>query len=423
MTGQKQREIAARILSKRDRGEDFIENLAERELAAAQATGPDRALIVEISYGAVRRQRTLDFLIDRKTQGRQQKPLLQILLRLGLYQIFFLERIPEHAAVHETVEAAKNLGFGPQAGFVNAVLRGYIRERDQTLALLRDLETTRPDIAHSHPEWLWKKWSARYGENDARELLRLNNTPPPTYARCNTLRATHDQLTAAWRAENVDFKAHAYDWAPLVYELLSHPPLATLDSFKNGFFYLQDPSTLLAPKELSAQPGQSILDLCAAPGGKTTYLAQLLSNQSRIVAEDAQPARLEMVRANAARLGAQIQIGAAPNEKFDRILIDAPCSNTGVLRRRVELRWRLNETEFQRLTHQQQTLLESATQRLNPNGAILYSTCSLETEENESLIQLFLSTHPQFRLEQERSLLPHRDKVDGAYIARLTPRT
>ena len=183
---------------------------------------------------------------------------------------------------------------------------------------------------------------------------------------------------------------------------------------------MQDPSTLLAPKELGARAGETILDLCAAPGGKTTYIAQLTSNQSTIVAEDVQPARLSLVKENVERLGANVEMGpAAPDREFDRILIDAPCSNTGVLRRRVDLRWRLKETEIPRLAATQLNLLEQATRRLKPNGTILYSTCSLEPEENQEVVQRFISAHSDFRLDYERELLPFRDGVDGAYVARL----
>ena len=427
MSGQKPREIAVRILQRRERGEDFVENIAEKELAAANLSGQDRGLAIELAYGCVRRQRTLDFLIERKTPGRQQKPVLQILLRLGLYQIFFLDRVPEHAAVHETVELAKRLGFGPQAGFINAILRGYLRERAETEKLLHGLESTNPATALSHPDWLWQRWSQRWNSADATALLKLNNTPPPTFARANTLRGTIDELTRAWQTEGVDFKARQFDWSPLVFELLNHPPLSTLPSFQKGLFYLQDPRTLLAPRELQARAGETILDLCAAPGGKTTYIAQLTSNQSTIIAEDVQPARLALVNENATRLGAKIgipsnfksQISNLKSPLFDRILIDAPCSNTGVLRRRVDLRWRLQETDIPRLAATQLNLLEQATRRLKPNGAILYSTCSLEPEENQTVIQKFLSSHPDFRLDLERELLPFRDQVDGAYIARL----
>src|SRR4051812_17938081 len=420
MSGEKPREIAVRILQRRERGEDFVESIAEKELAGANLSPQDRGLAIELAYGCVRNMRALDFLIDRKTPGRQQKPVLRILLRLGLYQIFFLERVPEHAAVHETVELAKQLGFGPQAGFINAVLRGYVRERAATEKLLQDLESTNPAVACSHPDWLYERWQKRWGADNARALLKLNNTPPPTFARANTLRGTVDELTRAWQSEGVDFKARQFDWSPLVFELLGHPSLATLPSFQKGFFYLKDTTTLRAAKELAARPGESILDMCAAPGGKTTYIAQLTSNQATIVAEDVQPGRLALVKENADRLGAKIEIGpAAADRKFDRILIDAPCSNTGVLRRRVDLRWRIKPTEITRLAAPQLNLLEKAAARLKPVGAILYSTCSLEPEENQNLIPKFLAAHPDFHLEHERELLPFRDHVDGAYIARL----
>jgi 16S rRNA (cytosine967-C5)-methyltransferase len=414
------RDVAVRILQMRERGEDFIENIAERELAVAKLSAQDRGLAVELAYGCVRRQSTLDFLLEQKTQGRQQKPTLRILLRLGLYQLFFLDRIPDHAAVHETVEMAKRLGFGPQAGFVNAILRGYIRERAEADAALADLEKSRPWIALSHPEWLWARWSKRWGAESVRALMQLNNEPPGVFARVNTLRATHDELATRWQAEGVEFRGCQFEWAPLVFELLKHPPLATLDSFKAGMFYLQDPSTLLAPRELEARAGEAILDLCAAPGGKTTYLAQLTSNQATIWAEDVQPARLTLVAENAERLGAKINLGPAPGElRFDRILIDAPCSNTGVLRRRVDLRWRLKESEIAKLARLQLGLLEQAARRLTPGGTIVYSTCSLEPEENSEVIREFLEARPEFKLEFGRELLPFRDRTDGAFVARL----
>jgi 16S rRNA (cytosine967-C5)-methyltransferase len=190
--------------------------------------------------------------------------------------------------------------------------------------------------------------------------------------------------------------------------------------FKKVCSICRIPARSWRPKELGARPGETILDLCAAPGGKTTYLAQLTSNQATIVAEDVQPARLSLVKENVERLGAKVEIGpAASDRKFDRILIDAPCSNTGVLRRRVDLRWRINETDIARLAATQFSLLEKATHRLNSSGTILYSTCSLEPEENQDLIRKFLATRPEFRLERERELLPFRDWVDGAYVASL----
>jgi 16S rRNA (cytosine967-C5)-methyltransferase len=430
LSSQKPRQIAVRVLLLRLQGQEYTENLFEQELSTQRLTPADRGLCQELVYGIARRQLTLDWLINRKTEGRAQKQELQVLLQLGLYQMFFLDRIPNHAAVHETVELAKQLGFGPQAGFINAVLRGYTRERVETEKLLADLKTSQPALGYSHPEWLCARWIARWGAEKAGELMALNNVTPRTYARVNHIKADLAKISGQWAAEKVTFAPRQYDWtgADLVFELESHPALAGMRSFKEGMFYVQDPSTLLAVRELNPQPGDSVLDLCAAPGGKTTFIAQLMQNKGRITAQDNQPERLEMIKENCARLGATIvEASLAPDamienpaKKFDRILVDAPCSNTGVMRRRVDLRWRVRAEEIERLRAGQLELMRRAAARLKPGGTLVYSTCSLEPEENQSLIAEFLTGHPQFRLEKERELIPFVDAVDGAYVARLT---
>ncbi len=233
------------------------------------------------------------------------------------------------------------------------------------------------------------------------------------------------ELVAAWSLEEVGFTPCSFDWVPpeTLFELGSHPPLASLPSFQDGGFYLQDPSTLLAVHLLDPQPGETLLDLCAAPGGKTTYLAQRMNNTGRIVAYDSSESRLRLLRENCQRLGTtQVEIRETlppPKAEFDRILVDAPCSNTGVLRRRVELRWRLQAEELARLVRTQRELLDTAAARLKPGGVLVYSTCSLEPEENEEVVRQFLEAHPGFSLEQQRALHPLRDRVDGAFAARL----
>lgn len=475
MNGEKPREIAAGVLARRRAGDEFTETLLERALAVAGLSSADRGLCHELVFGVVRWQATLDWLIAQKTQGRPQKTGLQDLLRLGLYQIFWLDRIPDHAAVHETVEMAKRAGFGPQSGFVNAVLRGFLRETVVTKALLADLRRgeenpepadaslktfdARMAIGWSQPEWLVARWRARWGEDRLRSLLEWNNSPAKVYARVNTLRtdaghvgserqATPEarllyaagKLVEQWRAENVDYDFLTRDWTGenLMFELKSHPPLTTLESFRQGGFYIQDPGTLLAVRELDPRPGETILDLCAAPGGKTTFIAQLMNNEGRIVACDLAEARLKLVRENCARLGImcvevrsveEVAEGgptgprcATPEDRpvFDRILVDAPCSNTGVLRRRVDLRWRIQPDEINRLRTTQLSLLRHAGSLLRPGGVLVYSTCSLEPEENGEVISQFLSDRVDFRLERQRELLPFADGVDGAFVARLS---
>ncbi|MEI6193337.1 MAG: 16S rRNA (cytosine(967)-C(5))-methyltransferase RsmB [Verrucomicrobiota bacterium] len=423
---QNPRQIAARILSQRQTSGEFTENLLETALASACLSPADRGLCHELVCGVVRWQTTLDRLIARKTTpGREPRPALVNLLRLGLYQIFWLDRIPAHAAVHETVELAKRSGYVSQSGFINAILRAYLREFDEVKKILADMKISQPALGWSHPEWLVERWRKNYGEEQTRALLEWNNTPPKTFARVNTFKTDAGKLVERWRAENVEYDFCTRDWTGenLAFELKSHPPLRTLGSFRDGWFYLQDPSTLLAPALLGAQPGETILDLCAAPGGKTTFLAQQMNNEGKIVAHDSFADRLKLIRENCTRLGVTCAAATATFNfqlaTFDRILVDAPCSNTGVMRRRVDLRWLIQPPEIERMRATQLVLLNQAATILKPVGVLVYSTCSLEPEENSEVVKEFLRAHAGFKLETERQLLPFADKVDGAYVARL----
>lgn len=428
LNDQNPRQIAARILSQRLTSGEFTENLLETALATARLSPADRGLCHELVCGVVRWQAALDRLIARKTTpGRNQRPALQNLLRLGLYQIFWLDRIPPHAAVHETVELAKRSGYGSQSGFINAILRGYLREADEIKKILADMKVSQPALGWSHPEWLVARWLQRFGDENTRKLLEWNNTPPKTLARVNTLKTDAGKLVERWREENVDCDFVTRDWTGenLAFELKSFPPLHSLGSFRDGWFYLQDPSTLLAPIVLAPQSGETVWDICAAPGGKTTFIAQLMNNTGKIIASDLEPNRLRLVKDNCARLGVTcVEVVESsklkiPNLNFDKILIDAPCSNTGVMRRRVDLRWRISEAEIVRLQKAQLGLLHQAAAQLKPGGGVVYSTCSLEPEENGGVIKQFLAANAEFKLETERQLLPFADGVDGAYVARL----
>lgn len=470
MSGKNPRQIAFRVLQARRENGEFTENLLERALAPevpklseagrerggmrenrlhqefAAADGgssffssglspADRGLCQELVYGIVRRQATLDWLIAKKTADRRQNAAVQNLLRLGLYQIFWLDRIPPHAAVHETVELARREGHGPKSGFINAVLRGYLREFDATKKALADLKDANPALGFSHPEWLVAKWQKRYGAERTRQLLEWNNLPPKTFARVNTLKIDAGKLLEKWRDEGVEYDFVRRDFLKgpdlesAIFELKSHPPLGSLDSFRSGWFYVQDPGTLLAPLELQPRPGETVLDLCAAPGGKSMYLAQMMNDEGRILACDVSEERLKLVRENCERLGVTCVMTSDISLKdaglmgspgpFDRILIDAPCSNSGVLRRRVDLRWRIAPDEISRLQRTQLDLMKSAAPKLKPGGVLAYSTCSLEPEENSQVVREFLNGHNDFTLELERELLPFSDQVDGAFVAKL----
>jgi 16S rRNA (cytosine967-C5)-methyltransferase len=421
---QKPREIAVHVLLRHEAGEGRVESLLDDALAPAAAplSPQDRALAQELVFGVVRRRATLDWLIARRTDGRTQKAGLQVLLRLGLYQLFWLDRIPDHAAVHETVALAKRHDFGPQAGFVNAVLRACLRERPAIEHELEDLKRTAPHLGHSHPEWLCTRWEKAWGREPLLRLLEWNNTPPALYLRANTLKTTAAGLVSRLANELVPSTLRRFDWIPgdLMVEPKSLPALNSLACFRDGLFYVQDPSTLLAVQLLDPRPGETILDACAAPGGKTTAIADAMQNRGTIVAEDTDATRLPLVAENCARLGVTcVQAGSPALSHFDRVLVDAPCFNTGVLRRRVDLRWRVTPAELQRLAALQRSLLRRAADRLKPGGALVYSTCSLEPEENRAVVDAFLAAQPGFTLEIDRLLTPFTDGVDGAYAARL----
>jgi len=427
VTVEKPRQIAFEVLLEHSKGEEFAEDLLASALTNTRLNQADRGLAQELVFGVVRWQRLLDHLIDSRTGGRDQQPIVRILLRLGLYQLALLQRIPAHAAVHETVECAKSAGLGPVVGFINAFCRKASAELELIGRQISDLESSRPEVRWSHPDWLAGRWQARWGVLESTALMRWNNTPPAVFACVNRLKVTPLELEAMWQAEGVQFAPRSFPWCKPgdLYELQKHPSLTSMSSFAGGGFYIQDPSTLLAPLLMSPQPGEKVLDLCAAPGGKTVLMAQLMNNQGTLIAQDTHRARLEMIRQNCHRLGVTcVRVSTATtvthpdlSMKFDRILIDAPCSNTGVMRRRVDLRWRITSEELDRLCAVQAELLAEAAPQLRPGGVVAYSTCSLEPEENGEQIRAFLKKNPAFTLLEEQSLFPPKHGVDGAYVA------
>ena len=373
------------------------ELLAERNDIPAR----DRAFVQELFYGCLRQHLALDYLV-RQLASRPPRLVVADILHLGLYQLCFLEKIPAHAAVNESVALAKQLASPAEAKFVNAILRRADR---------RLLATAPSWIQASHPEWLWRRWLARWGAADTLALGRWNNEPPPLYIRTLT-----SELPAGIPA--VPSGLHPLAWRVTTAAGLFDGPVK---------FYAQDPSTLIAVDVLDPQPGEAVLDMCAAPGGKTTYIAQKMRDTGKIIAADSSNVRLGKVAENCQRLGVTIVATLAcegtrldrclRGTQFDRVLLDAPCSNTGVLRRRVDLRWRLQAEEIVRLAGVQAQLLAAASEFVKPGGVLVYSTCSLEPEENERVVERFRESHPKFSLDVTRSIFPPRDGMDGAFVA------
>jgi len=406
------REVALILLDRWPRSSALADELLEEQFGRKQLSSADRALTTELFYGCLRQKLALDFLMKLHA-AKTPRPIVANILKLGLYQLTFM-RTPPHAAVNETVALAKRHASTAETKFVNAALR-----KAATTDLGLALEKADPWVRLSHPRWLWERWRERSGDQGAAELCAWNNQPPPTYVRLNTLK------TATW-PDGIDGEPTSH---PLCWRVVEPARLFATQAWANGEFYVQDPSTLIAVDVLDPQPGDSVLDVCAAPGGKTTYIAQKMQNRGKIVAADSSNVRLGRVAENCRRLGAEI-VATLPcdgtrldrclrGERFDRVLVDAPCSNTGVMRRRPDLRWRIQEKEIARLAALQLKLLNQAVGLTKPGGVLVYSTCSLESEENERVVEQFIGSHADVRLETTRSLFPPRDGCDGAFVARL----
>ena len=406
------RQIALDALRTWRKESRFADSIVSESFAKAELTDSDRAFALELVYGVLRNLTLLDFWIGCLRASRVGVDLRDV-LRLGLYQLFFIKTAP-HAAVHESV------GLVPQRQrpIVNGMLRAAIRRQSDLLARADAMPLF---VRVSHPQFLVERWQRHLGAQHAEELCKWNNLPPQVYGRINQLRIDREEFLRLYPssrplAPNPEFIK--FDALPL-------------GAIRDGHCYIQDPSTGIACQILSPRAGEKILDACAAPGGKTGYIAQLMKNRGKLVACDRDPGRLQTLKENMARLGVGIvhtfehdwTRGHVPAEiasmaPFDRILLDAPCSNTGVMRRRVDVRWRLQPCDFPRMQQRQLKMLRALIPLLEPHGELVYSTCSLEPEENEQVARLVLDGPPDLCPMEEKRSLPFRDGFDGAFAAK-----
>ena len=426
---EKPREIALRVLHQTFQSDEILDRIMGDALAAPKLSPRDRGLTQELVFGVIRSRRLIDSLLGSLVKKRPSAQI-QTALQLGLYQLLFLTRIPDYAVLDETVGMVKRLAGQPQARFVNAILRRIVREREALLSDVAELKQTHPDIAYSCPGWLFRRWQTRLNSAELQSLLEWQNTTPEVFVRVNALKMSGDDFQAQAAEEGLQVvpKSLAWDSTASVYQIENPAGMTQKELFRSGALYVQDPSTLLSVDWLDPQKGERVLDLCSAPGGKTTYIAEKMGDSGEIVACDAVTARLALVEENCLRLGIKSVtcrlVGSAPlpesfDDSFDRVLVDVPCSNTGVLRRRVDLRWRLKLSEIRQLASRQLAFIRRAASAVKPGGTLVYSTCSLEPEENFAIAAAFLEEDARFRLISERQLTPYADSCDGAYVALL----
>jgi 16S rRNA (cytosine967-C5)-methyltransferase len=393
-----------------EKGKTFSDDILHTLFERNQTAPADRAFVMELFYGVLRQLRRIDAFLAILRNGNVDAPT-NALLRLGLYQILHT-RIPPHAAVFETVALA-----GRARGLVNAILRRASRDRDE---LAQTIDSGPVGVRLSHPDFLTERWIRAFGESATERLCIWNNTPADVYLRPNGLRTTIESLLEA------DTSLERTELHPKMLKAQRVPR----EWLKQGLVYVQDPSTLFACDLLDPQPGERVLDACAAPGGKTSYLAEKMHNRGRIVATELFESRTLRLRQNLSRLGAtvarvhELDFLMPPEPEsplleapFDRILLDVPCSNTGVLRRRVDVRWRITAEDFIRMPIQQFALLRRAIPLLKSSGSLVYSTCSIESEENTAIVQRALTEFPELELVETKQLLPFEHGTDGAFAA------
>ncbi|MBW4694113.1 MAG: 16S rRNA (cytosine(967)-C(5))-methyltransferase [Lyngbya sp. HA4199-MV5] len=453
---------------------------------------PDRRLLTELVYGSIRRQRTLDALIDQlaKKPAQQQPADLRTILHLGLYQLRYLNQVPASAAVNTTVDLAKQNGFAGLTGFVNGVLRQYVRLREEDRGVgsggrgqgagdrgqkaegrgqeaegrRQEAENNREDsdrfvdplslslypsidrlgVLHSYPNWIVDVWLEQLGIEATEQLCQWMNQPPHIDLRVNTLRAAIETVEAAMHSAGI-----AVSRVPHLPQALRLPnasgAMQQLPGFAEGWWLVQDSSAQLVGYLVDPKPGDIVVDACAAPGGKTMHLAELMQDQGVIWACDRAASRLRKLKQNADRLGVrslQLCEGDSRNlpqfiGQCDRVLVDAPCSGLGTLHRHADARWRQTPETVQQLTQLQAELLEQAASWVKPSGMLVYATCTLHPQENEAIVQRFLECHSEWAIDPPEATSPpaafvttegwvkvwsHQHKMDGFFMARLKKR-
>ena len=406
--------------------------------------GVDRALVTELVYGTVRRQRSLDALIDQlgKKKAQQQPPDLRIILHLGLYQLRYLDQIPDSAAVNTSVELAKENGLKRLSVVVNGLLRQYGRKaaNNDPLELPEDA-VKRLGILHSFPDWMIEIWLEQLGIEETEQLCAWFNQPPAIDLRVNPLKTSIDEVELALVAVGV-----AVSRVPHLPQALrltgGSGSIQQLPGFREGWWTVQDSSAQLVTYLLDPQPGEVAIDACAAPGGKTTHIAELMEDRGKIWACDRAVKRLRQLEENAGRLQLKsISICPGDSRSFsqfdqaaDRVLLDAPCSGLGTLHRRPDIRWRQTPKKSEELSGLQRELLERAATWVKPGGTLVYATCTLNRLENEEVIQSFLDCHPNWQIQLPPSnsptasfvtskgwikVWPHQHQMDGFFMVKL----
>ncbi|QHJ70982.1 16S rRNA (cytosine(967)-C(5))-methyltransferase RsmB [Planococcus halotolerans] len=393
------RDAAFSILWAVENKQAYSNLLLHQTIESYGISAKNRGLLTEITYGTLQHQMTLDYYLEPYLKGKVE-PWVKTLLRMSLYQIVYLDRIPSHAVVHEAVEIAKRRGHGGVASLVNGVLRSVQRSGVRSFNAIAD-PIEKISIETSHPAWMIKRWSEQFGLEKTREMALENNKIPSQTVRVNTVRATVEEAIEMLESEGLE--AVPSKIIPECLVITGGQPARTA-TFEKGFITIQDESSMLPSYALQLEPGMKVLDMCAAPGGKSTHIAEKLNNKGSLYSMDLHPHKVKLIKESADRLGHTVietEVGDGKKsverfgkEQFDRVLVDAPCSGLGVIKRKPDIKYTKKEEDFSRLQEIQIELLDQAAQLLKPDGILVYSTCTVDNMENRGTAERFLKEHP-----------------------------
>mgnify|MGYP000853087705 CR=1 FL=1 len=432
------RQLAVVTLSELEETGDFLREVLDLHLRQNALSSLDQGLYTELVYGTVRMRRNLDYVLSSFSSRPvgKIKPLILHILRSAVYQILYLDRVPPRAAVNEAVKLARLFGHEGVVKFTNGVLRQIVRQRESIIypSEASDL-VEHIGVKYSFPSWIVEEWLSYWGKTETIALCQAFNKSPKMHVRVNTLKASPVEVKAYLEGQGVTVEAGRF--APDVLEVCPAHAVVGDSALGEGMYYVQDESSALAAHALQVQPGQLVYDLCSAPGGKTTHLAQLMEDQGQILAFDLHQARLKLVEENAQRLGVSIietRLGDAAENlgltPVPRVLVDAPCSGLGTMGHRPDIRWRKRLDDVLELAALQRRILGAAASYVAPGGLLLYSTCTLTKQENQDMAQWFLANHQEFRGASfpswfpsdagptwMKTILPHRHGLDGFFLA------
>jgi 16S rRNA (cytosine967-C5)-methyltransferase len=397
------RETALELLETIEKNQSYSNLILHHAIEKNKVPKKDVGLLTELVYGTLQRKMTLDFYLNPFLQkSKKLDKWVPYLLRLTLYQMEFLDKIPDHAAINEAVEIAKKRGHKGVAGFVNGVLRNIQREGLPSVSNIQD-PIERVSVATSHPYWLVERWSKQFGLDKTKEMCELNLLAPTQTARVNQSLITRDEALSLLREEGYSVEPSAI--IPESIHCLQGN-IAASNTYKEGFLTIQDESSMLVAYALGVTQNEKILDACAAPGGKSTHIAEKLKGTGMVYSLDLHEHKVKLIKENADRLRLEnIEAQALDsrkvvehfvNQQFDRILLDAPCSGLGVMRRKPDMKYTKKEEDLSRLQTIQLDLLKAVSPLLKKDGILVYSTCTVDQEENEAVVRTFLETNPEF---------------------------